>query len=419
MTATAPRTLGELYADILRRWQLEELRPGQKESIAFIVDGVDSVTVMPTGGGKSLCWQGPAGDLPGVTCVVTPLIAIMRDQVAALNARGRSAVYLHSGMTRVEQQAAIDKLHGKKGDARIIYLSPERLGTPETIMHLAPLVRRIVVDEAHCVLQWGHDFRPAYLNIAALRAVYKCPLHAFTATATPFQVGEIASALGMCDDPAVYIGDADRPNLRLDLVRCDGAAREALLPNLVYDMLDVGAGKGIVYVSTRADASITAWSLRNRLYSDDARPYHAGMDDESRRGVEQWFADVETGVVVATIAFGMGIDVPHVRWIIHLGMPASIEQYHQEIGRAGRDGEDARCLMLWSMDDVNRWRDVFEAIQSEDEYVRRTRSLEKMESFVRGHRCRRAQLTAHFAVHVNPDPFCGRCDVCDPDGSLP
>lgn len=419
MTATAPKTLHALYADILRRWQLEEFRPGQKESIAFIAAGVDSVTVMPTGGGKSLCWQGPAEHMPGVTCVVTPLIAIMRDQVAALVARGVPAVCLHSGMTRVQQQAAMDQLDGKKGNTKLVYLSPERLGTPETIMQLAPFVHRIIVDEAHCVLQWGHDFRPAYLNIAALRAVYKCPLHAFTATATPWQLREIAAALGMGEDPAVYIGDADRPNLRLDLVRCDGAAREALLPDLVYDMLDGGDIKGIVYVSTRADASITAWSLRNRLHSDEVRAYHAGMNDESRRDVEKWFAEVESGVVVATIAFGMGVDVPDVRWVLHLGMPASIEQYHQEIGRAGRDGESARCLMLWSMEDAERWRDVFESIQSEDEYVRRVRSLEKMESFVRGHRCRRAELNAHFAVHVNPEPFCGRCDSCDPDGALP
>lgn len=419
MTATAPKTLDALCADILQKWQLEELRPGQKESIAFIVDGVDSVTVMPTGGGKSLCWQATAGDLPGVTCVVTPLIAIMRDQVAALVDRGIAAVGIHSGMTRFEQQGAFDQLHGRNGDARLIYLSPERLGVPETIMQLAPLVRRIIVDEAHCVLQWGHDFRPAYLNIAALRAVYKCPLHAFTATATPWQVKEIVSALGMGEDHMVYIGSADRPNLRLDLVRCDGAARDALLPDLVYDMLDGGNIKGIVYVSTRADAAITAWALRNRLHCNDVRAYHAGMDDESRRSVEQWFAEAESGVVVATIAFGMGIDVPDVRWIIHMGMPSSIEQYHQEIGRAGRDGDEARCLMLWSMDDFDRWRDVFEAIQSEDEYVRRVRSLEKMESFVRGYRCRRAALTAHFAVNVNPEPFCGRCDVCDPDRSLP
>lgn len=414
---TARKPLDTLCADILRRWQLEELRPGQKESIAFIVDGVDSVTVMPTGGGKSLCWQGPAEHLSGVTLVVTPLIAIMRDQVASLNARGVSAVCIHSGMTRVEQQAALDRLHGRKGDARLIYLSPERLGVPETIMQLAPLVRRIIVDEAHCVLQWGHDFRPAYLNLAALRAVYKCPLHAFTATATPQQVREIAAALGMGDDRMVYIGSADRPNLQINFFRVDGEARDAVLRDTVDGLL-IDGSKGIVYVTTRADASIIAWSLRNR-FGFEARAYHAGMDDESRRSVEQWFVGVEEGVVVATIAFGMGVDVPDVRWIVHLGLPSSIEQYHQEIGRAGRDGQRAECVMIWSMDDLDRWRDLFEAIQSDDVFNRRMHSLGEMERLVRGQGCRRAALLEHFGeVERCRGGHC-LCSVCAAAGSLP
>lgn len=403
---------------ILRRWELDEFRPGQVESMGFIVDGVDSVSVMPTGGGKSLCWQGPAGELLGVTCVVTPLIAIMRDQVAALTARGIPAVCLHSGMTRREQDDAVRRLHGKSGDARLLYLSPERLGAPETIVQLAPLVGRIIVDEAHCILQWGHDFRPAYLQLGALRAVYHCPVHAFTATATVDDMNQIAAALRMPDGWRSFRGSHDRPNLFLEAHCLPGAEeRDTWLFDVVSLLLQMGQ-KGIVYVATRADASTIAHSLHQRI-NLPVHPYHAGMHDELRRNVERCFSLDDRGVVVATIAFGMGVDVPDVRWIVHLGIPSSLEQYHQEIGRAGRDGNPSRCIMLWAADDLYRWYDLLDTSTDDERYQERLYSLSEMARFVNKSDCRRNTLLHYFNDPAAPyGRPCHECDRCSPDRCL-
>lgn len=344
--AASPADLGLSGAisrarEVLRnRWGYPDFRSAQVPVVRAVLEGRDVLAVLPTGGGKSVCFQVPALLGPGLTLVVSPLISLMEDQVAAGRRRGLAASALTSATPAREREAAEAAL--RAGRLKLLYVSPERLASPRFRRFLGRLpVDRIAVDEAHCISEWGHDFRPSYRRIGEIRPVVgDPPVVALTATATPQTRADIEASLGL-RRPARVLCPVDRPNLRWEARRVrslEAGARVAL-----------GAarrrpGAAILYVATRRRAARAAAALR-RL-GTAAAAYHAGMAPEARRSVQEAFLGGELRVVCATSAFGMGIDHPHVRQVIHLGLPGSLEAYVQEAGRAGRDREPARCLLI-------------------------------------------------------------------------
>jgi ATP-dependent DNA helicase RecQ len=342
---------GTVEGDLRDRFGFEKFLPGQRELISAVLSGRDAFGLMPTGGGKSLTYQLPAVRLGGLTVVVSPLIALMKDQVDAFNRRqgGRAlAVAIHSGMGRADVWEVLGHLDG--GRASLLYVAPERLefsAFRQRLKALAP--KLLVIDEVHCVSLWGHDFRPSYMRLAGLiEELRPCPALGLTSTATPQARGDILQRLGL-REPLVFLAPLDRPNLFFRAVRCvDDTEKKARLGQIVRK---VGDGKPqIVYVGRRADAEQLAASLKADGIA--ASPYHAGMAADDRRSTqEDWLAG-RKAVIVATVAFGMGIDNPHVRAVTHYQHPASIESYYQEAGRAGRDGQRADCTILFSPRDT-------------------------------------------------------------------
>jgi len=406
---------------IAELWGISDFRPLQREAIEADLAGRDSLVVMPTGGGKSLCFQGPAmtSHRLGMTVVVSPLISLMKDQVDALEQRGISAAFLNSQQLPHQQAEIVQR--AKFGDLRLLYVAPERLDTPGFLAMLKRLpVATFVIDEAHCISQWGHDFRPAYLQLANLRKLFpRVPIHAFTATATPPVRAEIAERLGL-RHPVVLVGDFDRPNLFLRVERRTDIDKQ--LPDYIWER---PADPGIVYCATRAETEFLARRLRARHIS--AVAYHAGMDPGRRSRVQCGFMSGDCKVVVATIAFGMGIDKPDVRYVVHTSMPSSIEVYHQEIGRAGRDGKPAECVILWDPSDRDRWFSRFELDESacmetlvekrhhgpqESKYIAVNLMADYCEAD-EGTHCRHRHLVEHFDQRFGVDD-CGACDICVP-----
>ncbi len=327
------------------RFGLQQFRPGQREAALALLEGRDLVAVMPTGAGKSLCFQLPALLLPGPTVVVSPLIALMKDQVDKLRARGIEAAALHSGLPSGERAAVESAM--TSGRLRLLYIAPERLGSGafrESLRRLNPA--RLVVDEAHCISQWGHDFRPDYRRLAGVRASLGVPAAAFTATATPDVRADIAAQLGLVN-PLDLITGFERANLTLAVETCRGREEKAAaLSRLVGDM----GPPGIVYAATRKNVELWADHLTG-LGLRTGR-YHAGLSDEARADVQDRFLAGRLDVIVATNAFGMGIDKADLRFVAHVEIPGSVEAYYQEAGRAGRDGLPARCTLLFSPADV-------------------------------------------------------------------
>ena len=327
------------------RFGLREFRPGQREAALALLEGRDLVAVMPTGAGKSLCFQLPALLLPGLTVVVSPLIALMKDQVDKLRARGIEAAALHSGMApeervRVERAMAAGRL-------RLLYIAPERFGNAgfrELLQRVAPA--RLVVDEAHCISQWGHDFRPDYRRLAGVRAALGVPAAAFTATATPDVRADIATQLGL-ERPLDLITGFERTNLTLGVETC--RSREEKAAALSKLVADAGT-PGIVYAATRKSVDLWADHLAGLGFRTGR--YHAGLTDQDRAQVQEQFVAGALDVIVATNAFGMGVDKADLRFVIHVEIPGSVEAYYQEAGRAGRDGGPARCTLLFSPADV-------------------------------------------------------------------
>ena len=338
-----------------RYWGYATFRPLQREAMDAILGGRDSVVVLPTGGGKSLCFQAPALVRPGLAVVVSPLISLMKDQVDSLTANGVAAACFNSSLPSDERAAVMRGV--RDGRYRLLYVSPERLAGESSESFLAQLaqcdVSFVAVDEAHCISQWGHDFRPEYRQLARLREVFPgVSLHAYTATATARVRRDIASQLAL-RDPIELVGSFDRPNL---VYRVLGRSQ---LKRQLQDVLARHRGHaGIVYCTSRREVdALAAWLCETGVR---ARPYHAGLADQERARNQDAFLDEHADVVVATVAFGMGIDRSDVRFVVHAGAPQSLEHYQQESGRAGRDGLEAECVLIYSTADFLKWRVMLE-----------------------------------------------------------
>ena len=380
-----------------------DFRPGQDEIVAAVAAGENVLAIMPTGGGKSLCFQLPALMRPGVTLVVSPLIALMRDQVRALQEAGVCAGALTSGNTPEETDAVWQAL--EDGRLKLLYLAPERLAAGSAMGMLRRIgVSLIAVDEAHCVSQWGHDFRPDYLRIGELRRALGVPLAAFTATADAETRAEIVEKLFDGAAPRVFLRGFDRPNIHLAFAAKDGPRRQIL------DFAAARRGRsGIVYCGTRAKTEALAAALREAGHN--ACHYHGGMEAEDRRLVEARFAREDGLIVVATVAFGMGVDKPDIRWVAHADLPKSIEAYYQEIGRAGRDGAPAETLTLYGPEDIRlRRAQIDEGLAPPERRAADHARLNALLGLAEALRCRRQTLLAYFGDSCAP---CGHCDLCD------
>jgi ATP-dependent DNA helicase RecQ len=426
-----------VFDDIQRVWGFDTLRPLQAEAIAAGIAGRDSLVVMPTGGGKSLCYQVPplaaarAGDTRIDVCV-SPLIALMKDQVDGLRTNGYPAASLHSGMTNEERDEVRRAV--RAGEVRLLFVSPERLLAPGFDHWLGTVgVRAIAIDEAHCISQWGHDFRPEYRQLKQLRRMFPgVSLHACTATAAPPVRDDIVAQLELID-PLVLVGSFDRPNLIYRIEpRIDGRKQ-------ILGVLERHRGDAvIVYCMSRKETEAIAEYLSKEKFN--AACYHAGMTAIQRSKVQERFTAEKLDIVVATVAFGMGIDRSNVRAVVHMTIPKSIEHYQQETGRAGRDGLESECVLFHSYADVVKWNSITErstndararlddegadadAYEALDASVAQGRvQLEAMQRMASGAVCRHRWLVEHFGQRYEPIAResragdangCGACDVC-------
>jgi len=381
----------------------DQYRDGQSEIVNAIIAGKDVLAIMPTGGGKSLCFQLPGIKLNGIVLVVSPLIALMRDQVSALKALGVNAGALTSGNTDDETEEVFNAL--ENGKLKLLYIAPERLANLGTQRMLSNLpISFIAVDEAHCVSQWGHDFRPDYLRIGELRKLLNVPLAVFTATADPETQTEIKDRLFELKKPEVFLQGFDRPNIHLSFSVKNSPRQQ------VINFVERRKGQsGIIYCGSRAKCETIAQALRTAGH--EAIHYHAGMDAEDRRISERRFQLEDGLIVVATIAFGMGIDKPDIRYVIHADLPKSIESYYQEIGRAGRDGEAAETMTLYGADDIRlRRSQIDEGLASNDRKKADHGRLNSLLGLAEARRCRRRVLLRYFGDDIQT---CNNCDLCD------
>jgi len=378
-------------------------RPGQEEVVRAVLEGENVLAVMPTGSGKSLCYQLPALTRPGLTVVISPLIALMRDQVRALSAAGVAAGSLNSS-NEPEENARVMALL-RRGELRLLYLAPERLARPDTVEMLAESnVAMMAIDEAHCVSQWGHDFRPEYLTLGSLarRIGGRLQTMALTATADAPTRGDIIERL-FASPPRTFLRSFDRPNLRLAFKPKERSSRQVLAFVQAHE-----GDSGIVYCSSRRKVEELALVLKDSGVK--ALPYHAGLDKSVRDTNQDRFQQEDGVVMTATVAFGMGIDKPDVRFVCHADLPANVEAYYQEIGRAGRDGLAADTLTLYGMGDMQLRRLQIEQGDSSDERKRVERQrLNALLALAEAPRCRRQTLLAYFGESSEP---CGNCDLC-------
>jgi ATP-dependent DNA helicase RecQ len=395
----------EQLREVLSRvWGYETFRPLQEEAMGAIMEGRDSIVVLPTGGGKSLCFQAPALVRPALALVVSPLISLMKDQVDTLAANGVAAAYLNSSQSFDERAAVAAGV--RDGRYRLLYVSPERVAGEGSESFGALLAKAglsfIAVDEAHCISQWGHDFRPEYRQLARLRSAFPgVGMHAFTATATERVRRDIATQLGLAS-PIELVGSFDRANLVYRVIARSNLKRQ------ITEVLERHRGQaGIVYCTSRREVEALAGWLTE--VGVRARPYHAGMDDRTRAANQDAFLDEHADVVVATVAFGMGIDRSDVRFVVHAGAPQSLEHYQQESGRAGRDGLEADCVLIYSAADFMKWRLMFE--RNGELTPARHGLLRDIERYAASVGCRHRHLVAYFGESY-PRPDCGACDYC-------
>ncbi len=380
-----------------------EFRPNQESVVRSLLQQRDVLAIMPTGGGKSLCYQLPALLLPGTCMVISPLIALMKDQVDGARSNGIRAAFLNSSQSAGERDEVMHAL--LSGQLDLLYVAPERF----ILSHFRETLSRVplslaVIDEAHCISEWGHDFRPDYLSLSDLVTLFpNTPVAAFTATATHRVQQEILDKLAL-RNPLIVRASFDRPNLLYDV-----RFKENVEPQLVA-LLNRNEGKaGIIYRTSRKSVNDTAAMLQAKGFR--AIPYHAGLSDLERKKNQEAFIRDEVEVIVATIAFGMGIDKSNIRFVIHADLPKSIENYYQETGRAGRDGEPARCTLLFSQGDIPKMRFFIDAMPDEAERQRALAALSKVVTFASTSVCRRRTLLDYFGERY-PHENCNSCDIC-------
>jgi len=414
-----------LTAAVRRVWGYPTLRPLQGDAMAAALAGRDALVVLATGGGKSLCYQAPALLRPGVTAVVSPLISLMKDQIDGLRESGVAAAMLTSAQSPDERRSVRDQL--RSGRLKLLYVAPERLVLDGFVAELVEAgLSTLVIDEAHCISHWGHDFRPEYRQLGQLRRDHpQIPIQAFTATATPRVRDDILRQLAL-RDPAVLVGSCDRPNLTYRFT-----PRGDLQAQLLAVIRRHPDQAGIVYAIRRKDVDELAAALQRAGVR--ALPYHAGLDPATRQRNQEQFLNEECDVVVATVAFGMGIDRADVRYVVHAALPKGVEQYMQESGRAGRDGLPAECVLLWSAGDWHSWKRLLErsaqeaareldqdgepvAPGADADVADAIRRIGSMLNFASGATCRHRFLVEHFGETWPPGTAgtagCGACDVC-------
>jgi ATP-dependent DNA helicase RecQ len=397
--------------DILEaRFGLKQFREGQVDVLESVLNRKDTLAVMPTGRGKSLCYQIPAVYFKGLTVVISPLIALMKDQVGALKAKGITAGALYSGQTLKEKREVFSEI--TKAENALLYLSPERVqkdGFAQWIKERT--VSLFAVDEAHCVSQWGPDFRPDYHKLSLLRELRPdVPILALTATATPMVLRDIVTRLQL-RTPERHVHGFYRPNLYYQVEACENEA--AKLPVVLQALSQTPEGRVLIYCGTRKQCEDVASELE-RIYVGVGF-YHAGMDTISRTKVQKEFSDGTLRILAATNAFGMGIDHPDVRLVVHYQMPANIESYYQEVGRAGRDGKDSTCVLLYTRKDRALHIYFIKESKADDFTIKqRWRALDTMTQFVEGGECRHSGILTYFR-DAQRIKACGHCDVCAPD----
>jgi ATP-dependent DNA helicase RecQ len=381
-------------------WGYSSFLPLQEETIASVLAGRDTLTMLATGGGKSLCFQLPALLKHGLAVVISPLISLMKDQVDSLRDMGIAAECLNSSLPAEEQRSIINRV--RKGEVKLLYISPERLQTEGTIGLLKSVpLSFFVVDEAHCISHWGHDFREEYRNLAMIKHTFAgAPVHAFTATATAEVRRDILEQLCL-QDPISHIGPVDRPNLTYRV-----RLRTQVL-NQVAELLRKHTEEpGIIYCLRRDDVDTLSARLNDLGFKN--LPYHAGLADEIRRSHQEQFAGEKIDLMVATIAFGMGIDRSNIRYVIHTAMPKSIEHYHQETGRAGRDGLPASCYLFYAGNDYLIWKSLLEESPQKEVMLDK---LQRLYHFCAQPQCRHKVLAKYFDQDYEK-ASCGACDYC-------
>ena len=375
----------------------DSFRPNQLEIIQHILSGKDTLAIMPTGGGKSLCYQLPALAQQGVAIVISPLIALMKDQVDALKGNGVSAAFYNSSQDQQTQQDILESLMA--GTLKLLYVAPESIWGITNYLEKS-IISLIAVDEAHCISSWGHDFRPAYTKLKRLQLEFPgAPIIALTATADKATQEDIVNQLGV-PKATKFISSFDRPNLYLDV-----RPGQQRLQQIFKFIGSRGLQSGIIYCLSRKNTETLAAKLKAKGY--DAKAYHAGLTPELRSSIQEDFINDRTPIIVATVAFGMGIDKSNVRWVIHYNMPKNIEGYYQEIGRGGRDGLKAHALLFYSYADVMQLRKFAEGTQTQEIQIAK---LERMQQFAEALSCRRKALLNYFGEFITKD--CGNCDIC-------
>lgn len=389
--------------EVLRQyWGYDEFLPLQQEAMACVMASQDSVVVLPTGGGKSLCFQAPAVCLNGLALVVSPLISLMKDQVDTLRSCGVPAAFINSTLSEPEKREIADQI--RRRELKLVYVAPERLLSEQTLSFFSTAgVSLIAIDEAHCISAWGHDFRPEYRGLSVLKQRFPgVGIHAYTATASEQVRQDIAEQLGLAK-PKMLVGGFDRPNLSYRIRRASGRFQQ------ICEVLERHRGEaGIVYCLSRKEVDKTAAGLAGLGFR--TAPYHAGMTDIDRRKNQEAFIEDRVDVIVATVAFGMGIDKPNVRFVVHSGMPKSLEHYQQESGRAGRDGLEAECTLLFGAGDIVTWKKMLESSEpaARDGALL---SLDAMQDFCTSVVCRHRAIVEYFGQELEGDN-CGACDVC-------
>ncbi len=387
----------QLYSNLKEYFGYSSFRPQQEEIINAILEGQDNLVIMPTGGGKSICYQLPATILQGLTLVVSPLIALMKDQVDALLANGIRAAYFNSSQHAEEQQLIFSEIMNKR--IKLLYVAPESLPQLDGLLSGCE-ISMIAIDEAHCISAWGHDFRPAYTQLSFLKTKFpKTPIVALTATADKATRDDIAKQLNL-QNPKLHLSSFDRKNLSLE-VRPGNERVKQIIAFIDKHPNDCG----IVYCLSRKATETLANKLVNEGYKTEA--YHAGLSYDERERVQDNFVNDRIQIVCATVAFGMGIDKSNVRWVIHYNLPKNIEGYYQEIGRAGRDGVESHTLLFYSYADILQLKKF--AIDSGNEGVQLAK-LDRMQQYAEALSCRRKVLLSYFGEHLKED--CGNCDVC-------